>query len=118
MVRSGTPTRRYRITVPATRSPRTFGPAGSRALPSADQLLELLAGGLLGLLAEDDHGQHVICRDVVLPHGVDQAPVIHDADAVRQVEDVVDVVADKKDADAVVLELPDQVVHLGRLRGS
>ena len=47
---------------------------------------------------------------------VDDAPVVHDADPVGQVEDVVDVVADEEDADALVLQLPDEVAHLGRLR--
>ena len=45
---------------------------------------------------------------------VDDAPVVHHADPVRQVEDVVDVVADQEDADAIALELADQVPDLGR----
>ena len=35
----------------------------------------------------------------------DELALEHDADAVGQVEDVVDVVADEEDADALVLEL-------------
>ena len=47
--------------------------------------------------------------------GVDDPAVVHDADPVGQVEDVVDVVADQEDADALVLELADEVADLGRL---
>jgi hypothetical protein len=43
--------------------------------------------------------------------------VEHDADPVRKVEDVVDVVADQEDADAFRLELLDQVADLGSLGG-
>ena len=45
----------------------------------------------------------------------DDAAVIHDADPVGQVEHVVDVVADQEDADAVRLQLADEVVDLRRL---
>jgi hypothetical protein len=41
--------------------------------------------------------------------------VEHHADPVRQVEDVVDVVADEEDADAFGLQLLDQVADLGGL---
>ena len=54
-------------------------------------------------------------RDVGLADGVDEPAVVHDADPVRQVEHVVDVVADQEDADALGLELADQVADLGRL---
>ena len=47
--------------------------------------------------------------------GVHDPAVVHDADPVGQVEDVVDVVADEEDADALVLELADQVADLRRL---
>ena len=76
----------------------------------------LVLGDLVGLLAEDDHAQDVIGRDVALVDGIDDPAVVHDADPIRQVEDVVDVVADQEDADALVLELADQVAHLRRLR--
>ena len=42
-------------------------------------------------------------------------PCEHDADAVGEVEHVVDVVADEEDADALCLELLDQLADLGRL---
>jgi hypothetical protein len=44
--------------------------------------------------------------------------VIHDADPIRQVEDVVDVVADEEDPEPLVLQLLDEVAHLGRLGGA
>ncbi len=42
--------------------------------------------------------------------------VVHDRDAVGQVEDVVDVVADEEDPDALALQLTDEVAHLRGLR--
>ena len=51
----------------------------------------------------------------VLVDRVHDPAVVHDADPVGQVEDVVDVVADEEDADALGLELPDEVAHLGGL---
>ena len=50
-----------------------------------------------------------------LSHRAHDPAVVHDADPVGQVEHVVDVVADQEDADALVLELPDEVPDLGRL---
>ena len=38
--------------------------------------------------------------------------VVHDRDPVREVEDIVDVVADEEDADAFALQLADEVAHL------
>ena len=46
------------------------------------------------------------------------APWYITRDPVREIEHVVDVVADEEDPDALVLELADQVAYLGRLRGS
>ena len=45
----------------------------------------------------------------------DEPAVVHDADPVGQVEDVVDVVADQEDPDALVLQLADEVADLGGL---
>ena len=45
--------------------------------------------------------EDVVRRDVRLVDRVHDAAVVHDADPVRQVEDVVDVVADEEDADAL-----------------
>ena len=44
-----------------------------------------------------------------------QAAVLHDADPIGQVEDVMNVVADQEDADALGLELLDQLADLRRL---
>ena len=65
-----------------------------------------------GPLAQDDHPEHVVGGDVVLVDRVHDPAVVHDADPVGQVEHVVDVVADQEDADALVLELPDEVADL------
>ena len=46
---------------------------------------------------------------------VDDLAVVHDAHAVCQVVDVVDVVADQEDADPLALQLPDEVPDLGGL---
>ena len=59
--------------------------------------------------------EDLVRRDVVLVDRVDDPAVVHDADPVGQVEHVVDVVADQEDADALVLELADQVADLRRL---
>ena len=73
-------------------------------------------GQALRGLAQDDHAQHVVLGDVVLVDGAHELALEHDADAVRQVEDVVDVVADEEDADALALQLKDEVADLRRLR--
>ena len=57
----------------------------------------------------------VVGRDVVLVDRVDDLAVVHDADPIGQVVDVVDVVADQEDPDPLVLELPDEVADLGGL---
>ena len=59
-------------------------------------------------LAHDDHAEDVIRGDVVLVDHAHDAAVVHDRDAVREVEHVVDVVADQEDADALAGELADQ----------
>ena len=66
-------------------------------------------------LAEDDHPEDLVGRDVGLVDRADEPAVVHDADPVGQVEDVVDVVADEEDPDALALQLPDQVPDLRRL---
>ena len=59
--------------------------------------------------------EHVVGRDLGAFDGAHDPAVVHDADPVRQVEDVVDVVADQEDADALALQLADQVPDLRRL---
>ena len=88
--------------------------ASRRSAAQLDGRLVLL-GDLVGLLAQDDHAQHVVRGDGRLVDGVDDPAVVHDADPIGQVEDVVDVVADEEDADALVLELADEVADLGGL---
>ncbi len=52
---------------------------------------------LVGELAHDDHPEHLVLGDLVLVDGPDELARGHDADPIRQVEHVVDVVADQED---------------------
>ena len=61
--------------------------------------------------------EDLVGRDVGLVDDADDPAVIHDRDPVREVEDVVDVVADEEDADPFALQLTDEVAHLGGLGG-
>src|SRR5690349_22545423 len=70
------------------------------------------------LFRSDDHSQHLVLGDVSRARGSHDLTVFHDADAVREIEDVVDVVADEEDADAVRLELLDQDRKSTRLNSS
>src|SRR5690242_11573041 len=54
-------------------------------------------------LAEDDHAEHFILGDVGRASAADHLSVLHHHHAVRQVEHVVDVVADQEDPDALCL---------------
>ena len=51
--------------------------------------------------AENDHAQDLVLGDIADTGGADQLTVLHDVDAVGEVEHVVDVMADEEDADAV-----------------
>src|SRR5690606_15262004 len=87
---------------------------------SASELFELVLGDLSRHLADDDHGEDFVHGDVVLVHRAHQPALEHDADPVRQVEHVVDVVGDEDDPDPLRLEAADQVRHLlglGRAEG-
>src|SRR5690606_22500861 len=75
---------------------------------SAPELFQLALGDLTRHLADDDHGEDFVHRDVVLVDGPHQPALQHDADPVRQVEDVVDVVGDEDDPDSLRLEGTDQ----------
>ena len=66
-------------------------------------------------LAEDDHAEHFVLGDVRHARRADDAPVLHHANPIRQIKDVVNVVADQEDADAVGLELSDEFADLRRL---
>ena len=76
------------------------------------QLLRWTSSGFLPrmIMASTSSGVTSACRPFHDP------AVVHDADPVGQVEDVVDVVADQEDADALVLQLADEVADLGGLR--
>src|SRR4029079_2959937 len=100
-------TRPWRRRSTASRS----GTARSRSAAEFE-LVELLLGHVRRFLAQDDHPEDLVRRDVRLVDGVHDLAVVHDADAVREVVDVVDVVADQEDADALVLELADEVADL------
>ena len=86
--------------------PRTL--SAGRSAPQLE-LGQLLLGDVARLLAEDDHPEDVVGGHVGLVDRVDDLAVVHDADPIRQVEDVVDVVADQEDPDPLVLELADEV---------
>src|SRR5271156_1579345 len=66
-------------------------------------------------LAEDDHAENFVLGDAGNGRRADDAPVLHDADPIRQIEDVMNIVADEEDADAVRLELFDEFADLRRL---
>src|SRR5690606_29752381 len=85
---------------------------------SAVQVFEFALGDLARQLSDDDHRQYLVHGDVVAVDGAHLAALQHDADPVRQVEDVVDVVADQDDPDPVLFELADQVTDLFGLRRS
>ncbi len=72
----------------------------------------LLAGSLAGLLAHDDHPEHLVLDDVVLVNRADELALQHHGDAIGEIGHVVDVMADQEDADALGLELHDQVANL------
>src|SRR4029079_18221255 len=66
--------------------------------------------------AGDDHAEDLVGGDFALIDRADDPGIFHDGDAVRQLIDVVDIVADEEDADALLFQLLDEVAHLRRLR--
>ena len=64
---------------------------------------------------QDDHAEHLVLGHVLDPSSADDLAVLHHRDAVGEIEDVVDVVADKEDADAFGFGLPDELANLRRL---
>jgi hypothetical protein len=58
-----------------------------------------VVGDLAGPLAHDDHPEDLVLGHVVLVDRADELALEHHADAVGEVEDVVDVVADQEDAE-------------------
>ena len=67
--------------------------------------------------AEDDHAEHLVLGDVLRARVPTTLAVLHHADAVGEVEDVVDVVADQEDADALASSAAASVRRPARLRG-
>src|SRR5215217_4095045 len=63
-------------------------------------------------LAHDDHAQHFVLGHFAGTCLAHHLAVLHHHDPVCEIEDVVDIVADEEDADAVSLELLDQLAHL------
>ena len=55
--------------------------------------------------AQDDHAQHLVLGHVARAGRAHHLAVLHHADTVGQVEDIVDVVTDEKDAYPIGLEL-------------
>ena len=66
--------------------------------------------------AEDDHAEHLVLGHVLDPARSDDLAVLHHRDPVGEVEHVMDVVADEENADALRLELLDELADLRRLR--
>ena len=66
-------------------------------------------------LAEDDHAENFILGDVGDARRADDASVLHHANPIGQIEDVMNVMADQENADAVGLELADEFADLRRL---
>src|SRR3546814_5437597 len=63
---------------------------------------------IFGQLAEDDHAEHLILGRLGGVAGADQAAVLHHTHPVREVEDVMQVVADEEDADTLLLQMVNQ----------
>src|SRR5260370_21228960 len=67
--------------------------------------------------AEDDHPQHFVLGDIRRSPDADDLAVLHYRDAIGEIEDVVNVVADEEDADPLGLQLLDELADLrGLLR--
>ena len=66
---------------------------------------------LVGKFAQDNHAQNLILGHIGRPAGADPTAVFHDHDTIREIENVVDVMTDQEDADALPFQLLDQVGH-------
>jgi hypothetical protein len=62
--------------------------------------------------AEDDHAEHLVLGHVLDAAGADDLTVLHDRHAVGEIKHLVDVVADEEDAEALGLELLDELADL------
>ena len=63
-------------------------------------------------LAQNDHAENLVLGHILDPAAADDLAVLHHGHAVGEVEHVVDVVADEEDADALGLELLDELADL------
>src|SRR5437588_454899 len=52
-------------------------------------------------LTQNDHAENLVLRHILSAGMADHLAVFHDEDPVRQIEDVVNIVADEEDADAL-----------------
>jgi hypothetical protein len=69
-------------------------------------------------LAHDNHTQNFVFGDVLGSPGSDQLAVLYDRHAVRQVEYIMQVMADQKDTDALAFELLNQFGDHGCFLGA
>ena len=95
----------------------TVSSTAATARSASEEPGAFLGGQVVRRLAQDDHAQDVVGGDLFAPDRSDQRAVVHDADPIREVEDIVDVVADEEDADAFRLQLLDELADLLGLRG-
>src|ERR1700720_3122860 len=54
--------------------------------------------------AENDHAQDLVLGNIADTGGADQPTILHDIDAVGEVEDVMNIMADQEDADAFLFQ--------------
>src|SRR3984893_6254104 len=68
--------------------------------------------------AENDHAQDLVLGDIADTGGADQPTILHYIDAVGEVEDVMDVMADEEDADAFLFQRESEIADLLGLSGA
>ena len=64
--------------------------------------------------AENNHAKHFILGDILHTCRADDASIFHDRHAIRQFKDVMNVMADQEDADALLFEFESQIRNLLR----
>ena len=68
--------------------------------------------------AENDHAQDLVLGDIADTGGADQPTILHDIDAVGEVEDVMDIMTDEEDADAFLFQRESEIADLPGLGGA
>lgn len=68
--------------------------------------------GARGTFPRDDHRQHLVLRHVAGACGTNNAAVLHHADPVGEIEDIVQVMTDQEDADPLTFQFKDEVGDL------